>query len=73
MPAPANDKMWLDRGLQQVCVAQNVENGVGNVARGLQVETATLQDFIIGEHDVAEHREDLLADSANHRTVDECG
>src|SRR5690606_1254600 len=49
----------------------DVEYRVGDVLRRPQVEPVVLADLEIGEDHVAQHREDVLADAADHLAVDE--
>ena len=71
MAAPAHDEVWFHGQLQNPRVAKNVENGVADIRRCLQVEPAAFVKFVVRINDIAKHREQQFPDTANHLAVDE--
>ena len=52
-------------------VAQDVEHGVGDARRVVQVEAVAVEDLVVDVDHVAQHREQLFLDAADHLAVDE--
>ena len=73
VPAPAHDDVGPHARLQQARIAQHAVHRVGD-ARGLaQLDAAVLVDLAVDVEDVAQHREQVLLDAADHAAVDERG
>ncbi len=69
--APAYDEVGARLVVEHTSVAQHMEHGVGGRRRVLKIELAALQDFVGDEDDVAQYREQMLLDAADHLSVDE--
>ncbi len=52
-------------------VAQDVIDGVRDVRRVVRVEAIAAENRVVDVDDVAQHREQVLLDAADHLTVDE--
>ena len=52
-------------------VAQDVEHGVGDRRRIVEVEAAAFDDLVADEDHVAQHREHVFLHAADHLAVDE--
>jgi hypothetical protein len=59
--------------LQGAGVSQDVEHRIRDAGRGTQIEAAALDDFIGDEDHVAQHREQVILQTADHFAVDERG
>jgi hypothetical protein len=71
MPAPAHHQVRLAAVVEDPRVAQDVIDGVRDARRIVQVEAAGAENRIVDVDDVAQHREQVLLDAADHRAVDE--
>jgi hypothetical protein len=72
MPAPADHDVRPYARHQQPRVAQHAIDRVGDALRLAQLEAAVLVDLAVDVQDVAQHREEVLLDAADHAPVDEC-
>ena len=72
MPAPAHHQVRPHLQLQHPGVAQDVEHRVGDARGGREVEAPALHDLVGDEHHVAQHREQVILQSADHLAIDEC-
>ena len=71
MSAPADDQVGLGLEVEHARVAQDVEHRVGD-GRGIaEVEAAAFDDLVGDEDHVAQHREHVFLDAADHLAVDE--
>ena len=68
--APAHHQIGQSFGFQYIGIAQQMENGVGNVVAVVQIEAVRLDDGVAGVEHIAQHREQLLAHAANDFVVD---
>jgi hypothetical protein len=71
VPAPADDETRLLVGAQHTCVAQDVEHGVRDSVRAREIETRIVHHVIVRIEKIAQHREQVLADTADHLGTDE--
>ena len=71
--APAHDEVRARLVVEQVRVAQHVEHRVGDGGGVGEVEAPAGDDLVGDEHHVAQHREQVLLDAADHLAVDEGG
>src|SRR5262245_15983321 len=71
MPAPADHQVGTPFVLQHASIAQDVIHRVGNARRIVQIEAAAAQNGIMDVDDVAQYREQMLLDAADHLAVDE--
>ena len=71
--APAHHQVRPRLVVQQPRVAQHMEHGVGDRGGVRQIEAAAGEDLVGDEHHVAQHREQVLLDAADHLAVDEGG
>ena len=69
--APAHHQVGLGLVVEDPRVAQDVEHGVGDRRRIVEVEAAAFDDLVADEDHVAQHREQVLLDAADHLAVDE--
>ena len=69
--APAHDDVGPHARLQHAGVAQDVVHRVGDALRTREVEAAVLVDLVVDVEDVAQHREQVFLDAADHLAVDE--
>ena len=69
--APADDDVGPHPRPQHARVAQDAIDGVGDALRLLQVDAAVLVDLAVDVQDVAQHREQVLLDAADHAAIDE--
>ncbi len=56
---------------QHARVTQNVEHGVGDAAAARKIETRVAQHVVVRVEKIAEHREQVLANAADHLRADE--
>ncbi len=73
VPAPAHHQVGARLVVEQVRIAQHVEDRVGDGSGIVEIEAPALQDLVGDEHHVAQHREQVLLDAADHLPVDEGG
>src|SRR5690606_36033662 len=71
VPAPAHDEVGTTLVVQDACVAQDVIDRVRDAVRVVQVETLAAEYRVVYVHDVAQHGEQMLLDTADHLSVDE--
>ena len=71
MAAPADDQIRTALVVENPRVAQNVVDRVRDAGRIVEVEAAAAQDGVVDVDDVAQHREQVLLDAADHLAVDE--
>jgi hypothetical protein len=71
MTAPADDEIRLSLVVENACVAQDVVHGVRDARRIAQIEAIAAEDGIVDVNDVAQHREQVFLDTADHLAVDE--
>src|SRR5271168_5247155 len=53
--APAHHEIGPGLQFQDPCIAQDMEDGVGDAGGGREVEAAALHDLVRNEHDVTQH------------------
>jgi len=71
MAAPAHDQIGIDLRAQDVGIAQDVEHGIGHTAGLGQIEAPAALDLGRDIDHVAQHREQVILDPADHLAVDE--
>ena len=71
VPAPAHDDVRPHPRPQHAGVAQDAIDGVRDALRVLELDAAVLVDLAVDVQDVAQHREQVLLDAADHPAVDE--
>ena len=69
--APAHHQVGLGLEIEHPRIAQDVEHRVGDGRRVVEVEPAAFDDLVGDEDHVAQHREHVFLDAADHLAVDE--
>jgi hypothetical protein len=72
VPAPADHEIRLGLEVEDARVAQDVEHGVGDRRRVVEIEPPAVEDLVADEDHVAQNREDVFLHAADHLPVDEC-
>ena len=70
VPAPADHQGGGDVGAQGAAIAQDVEDHVGHAVAAVQVEAAAAVNFVVDVDQVANHREQVFADTLDDLAVD---
>src|SRR5690606_38143968 len=69
--APAHDEARVRLRREHAGVAQDMKDRVGDPRRRAQIESVARDDVFVNVQEVAHHREQVLADAADHPAVDE--